>query len=72
VTYSRGCGRIKIDISQRLWMNKKRPIPEDIGLFLIIHNLWNRSLFIHPEPLVWSFFIHPQPKKIHIPEVVYE
>jgi hypothetical protein len=47
-------------------MNKKRPIPEDVdelketqnttipgmGLFFFIHNLWNRSLFIHPQPLV--------------------
>jgi hypothetical protein len=25
---TRGCGRKKIDPYQRLWMNKKRPIPE--------------------------------------------
>jgi hypothetical protein len=41
---------------QRLWMNKKKPIPEvvdelketssGIVLFLFTHNLWNRSLFI--------------------------
>jgi hypothetical protein len=26
-THTRGCGRKKIDPYQRLWMNKKRPIP---------------------------------------------
>jgi hypothetical protein len=25
--YDRGCGRIKRDLFQRLWMKKKRPIP---------------------------------------------
>jgi hypothetical protein len=27
-----------------------------MGLFLFIHNLWNRSLFIHPQLLVWVSF----------------
>jgi hypothetical protein len=27
-TYSGGCGWMKWDLYKRLWMNKKRPIPE--------------------------------------------
>jgi hypothetical protein len=27
-----------------------------MGLFLFIHNLWDKPLFIHPQPLVWVSF----------------
>jgi hypothetical protein len=33
-------------------MNKKRPIPEVVDEKKFIQNLWNRSLFIDPQPLV--------------------
>jgi hypothetical protein len=38
----------KRDLHQRLWMSKS----SGIGLFLLFHSLWYRSLFIHPQPLV--------------------
>jgi hypothetical protein len=44
-----------------VWVYFHSSTTSGMGLFLFIHNLWNRSLFIHPEPLVWSLFIHPQP-----------
>jgi hypothetical protein len=43
--YTTGCGCMKKDpylFSSTI---------SGIGLFLFIHNLWNRSLFIHPQPL---------------------
>jgi uncharacterized membrane protein SpoIIM required for sporulation len=47
---------VKRYLYQRLWMNKKRPIPEVVDLFLFIHNLRYMYLFIHSQPLVWVSF----------------
>jgi hypothetical protein len=50
---------MKRDPYQRLWMKKETyeahvysSTTPGMGLFFFIHNLWNRSLFIHPQPLV--------------------
>jgi hypothetical protein len=41
-----------------VWVYFHSSTTSGMGLFLFIHNLWNRSLFIHPEPLVWSLVVN--------------
>ena len=36
-TYDRGCELIKRDLYKRLWMNKKRPIPEVVDKYKETH-----------------------------------
>jgi hypothetical protein len=38
-------------------MNEKRPIPVVVDEKRdLLHNLWNRPLFFHQQPLVWVSF----------------
>jgi hypothetical protein len=39
-----------------VWVYFLSSTTSGMGLFLFIHNLWNRSPFIHPQLLVWVYF----------------
>ena len=47
-TYDRGCELIKRSLYKRLWMNKKRPIPEVVDEYKETHTRGCGRIKIHP------------------------